>query len=500
MPPLRTYGSKRSASARATAAAMFGQAEEDLAYAVGSLSLQPEEEEELTLENASIIPVPASLLPLVTAYKTDIGRPLLVQDWNDILDDHADVTKIAEASYAEVYRVNTAAGSSILKVMRIRMEEQPESMRCYTASDVKAIISEIRIMNALTTVPGFVTYKDAHLVQGMIPPCITKAYRKHVKALKRDGGWSHFPVPHTLPEETIYLVIELGDAGDVLDEVGLDTKEQVWDVFIGVTIALARAEVTNEFEHRDLHENNICVKLGPKRPVGDDNHDDANGPKYGSTGWEITLIDYGLSRTQLPNGEIAFNNLEDDLRLFGSQGFGIARVQYETYRRMRTYLILGTRTVKQAGWQKDFRFRDVKTPRSWSEFLPYTNVLWLRYLLLMLIRKLKDKHPSLAKNVEAEAKELKRQFEPMTKVENGAFSTAQDVLVWLVGAGWVTEEQISGEDGTSFLTMGEPETEAEVEGDNASGDNAEENVEEDAEEDGEEDGEEDAEEDLYSAD
>lgn len=199
------------------------------------------------------------MLPLVNAYKTDFGKSLLIKDWNDVLDDDLDITKIAEASYAEVYRVNTPAGSSILKVMAIKVPEIPDSLHSETSVDVNSLLSEIRIMNALTVVPGFVTFKDAHLVQGIIPRCINKAYGNHLKKLNRRGGDSYFPHPNTYDEETMFLAIELGDAGTVLDEYQLDTPGELWDVFIGVTIALARAEATNEFEvsHPFLH---LCLR------------------------------------------------------------------------------------------------------------------------------------------------------------------------------------------------------------------------------------------------
>lgn len=177
---------------------------------------------------------------------------MTVKNWNDILDDDADLEKIAEASYAEVYRVTTKAGSSILKVMRIKLPELPDSLDIETAIDVNILISELRIMNALTTVPGFVTFKDGHLVQGMVPRCIRRAFARHEDHLKELELESYFPSPPSDDTEAWFLVVELGDAGQVLDECELDSVEKFWDVFIGVAIALARAEIINDFEVR-LH-------------------------------------------------------------------------------------------------------------------------------------------------------------------------------------------------------------------------------------------------------
>lgn len=109
-------------------------------------------------------------------------------------------------------------------------------------------------------------------------------------------------------------------------------------------------------------------------------------------------------------------------------------------------------------WQSKYHtedsFRNANPPRSWSDYIPYTNVLWLRYLLMMLLGKLKHDgaDPNIAKSLEADIKAMKTRFDFRTKVENGAFSTAQDVLVWMIEQGWVTDDQIAGEDGTTFLS------------------------------------------------
>ncbi|CZR67183.1 uncharacterized protein PAC_17082 [Phialocephala subalpina] len=531
--PRKTYGTKRSAVSRA-AALMFGGAEQrsplaDVTDAITNLSIQEKEEErDYDSANASIydpadssiIPTPTSLLPLCAAYKTDTKKSLWVEDWTDIIGDNDNLVKIAEASYAEVYRVTNSEGTSILKIMRVKMPEVPESLNILTAVDVTDLISEIRIMNALTEHPGFVTFKGAHLVQGQTPRCLITAWHEHQEGLKKyaeesakrdvqghaelpseedveengedgddEGGEQdgkpvvggevdeeayHFLDPKTYQEEDIFLIIELGDAGDPLNDCELTTVEEFYDIFIGTTIALARAELTNGFEHRDLHENNICIKL-----KDDFVENDPNRPKncissllrlkYGFSGLEITIIDYGLSRAELVNGEIMFKDLEQDLEVFKGVDDGIAGIQYDTYRRMRTHLIEGTRTHRPLKWHTPTTFTSSKLNRDWSSHIPYTNVLWLRYLLFFLINRLKESLPTAKeqkklkphskkgrmterfKELEEEIKELKRRLDPRTK--NGAFGSALDVSDWMMGPGvsWVAAEQVMNEDGESFL-------------------------------------------------
>jgi serine/threonine-protein kinase haspin len=195
-------------------------------------------------------PVSEYLLPLKTAYKADRSTVLAIQDWSNILPESSTLTKIAEASYAEVYRISSNGESSIIKVMQLKVPTDPASLKNDAASEVKNVVSEIRIMNALTIVPGFVRFKDAHLVQGTPPDAVARAFERfeNEKEGKKKAEASWFPLPSSYIEESTFLVIELGDAGLALENIGIEYIDQVWDVFIGVVMALSRGEVANEFE------------------------------------------------------------------------------------------------------------------------------------------------------------------------------------------------------------------------------------------------------------
>jgi serine/threonine-protein kinase haspin len=134
--------------------------------------------------------------------------------------------------------------------MQLKIPTDPASLKNDTASDVKNVVSEIRIMNALTVVPGFVRFKDAHLVQGTPPDAVARAFEKFQKEKKgkKKAEASWFPLPSSYIEESAFLVIELGDAGLALENIKIKDLDQVWDVFIGVVMALSRGEVANEFE------------------------------------------------------------------------------------------------------------------------------------------------------------------------------------------------------------------------------------------------------------
>lgn len=168
-----------------------------------------------------------------------------MQDWTEILPTGVFINKIAEASYAEVYRVNSNKESSILKVMQLKIPSDSKSLACNTSIDASDVVSEIRIMSTLTEVPGFVTFKEAHLVRGKPPGAIVVAYEKF-----RNGTSTHssFPHPKNFTDHSIFLALELGDAGLVLENFAVTQIDQVWDIFLSVVVALCRAEVTYQFE------------------------------------------------------------------------------------------------------------------------------------------------------------------------------------------------------------------------------------------------------------
>jgi serine/threonine-protein kinase haspin len=81
-------------------------------------------------------------------------------------------------------------------------------------------------------------------------------------------------------------------------------------------------------QHRDLHENNICVSV---RKHGMPDRDMLpQSVKFGRSYIEVTLIDYGLSRAKLLSGEVVFNDLETDLVIFQQKD---GQRQFDTYRR-----------------------------------------------------------------------------------------------------------------------------------------------------------------------
>lgn len=95
-----------------------------------------------------------------------------------------------------------------------------------------------------------------------------------------------------------------------------------------VALALAVAEDSLAFEHRDLHWGNIMLT-----PAGPDSCITARlhgcSVRVHTAGAVVCLIDFTASRLQTPGGDVAFCNLELEDGLFdGPKG----KPQFEAYR------------------------------------------------------------------------------------------------------------------------------------------------------------------------
>ncbi|KAI0480479.1 hypothetical protein GGR56DRAFT_671586 [Xylariaceae sp. FL0804] len=425
-----------------------------------------------------------------------------VLSWAEVCPPGDRIVKIAEASYAEVYRVTNARGTSVVKVIRLA-----SPLRAQTAAQARSglvdeaphsaadVAGELRISEWLADVPGFVVYKERYEVRGGLGGpgggncrALLETHRVFQRrAQRRDPGRAQFyPSPARYLDGTRFLAVELGDAGVALEDFALVAADQLWDIFFHVAIALARAEARIEFEHRDLHEGNVCI-----RQVSDpvDPADRAHGPRrFGYSGLEITILDYGLSRASPPpraaaaaatagegggqeeeeeGGEdgaaaaaderaVAYYDLERDLSLFTSEHAPQCRV----YRQMRSFLLRGDRVCLPPARHGRAYEETCATgadgdggggaPLSWAVHEPYTNVLWLAYLYDWMTggkgagaQHFGGPRAQLAAFRRPTA-ELWRHLDPDAAPGVPGFDSASDVVRYAVEAGWVDPDQLTG--------------------------------------------------------
>ncbi|KAG9243814.1 hypothetical protein BJ878DRAFT_509002, partial [Calycina marina] len=403
------------------------------------------------LRNDSLFP---ELKPFLQAYKADCGAAVNICSWECFFPDDATVTKIAEATYSEVYQVSNKDGNSMIKVIRVKTTTDQDSLLIGNASTIANIASEVRIMNTMTTVDGFVGFKGANIVRGKCCDMIQEAHEEYNRNLSSRGVAVHtanevpsaFQEPKSYTDNTVCLVIELSHAGHPLEMLRVVDTAQIWDIILGVTIALAKGEVTNQFEHRDLHENNIVYTTNaPDASVRDaqDVH------KLGRSGIEVTLIDYGLSRATLATEEVVAFDMESDKEIFSSGPD--KHPQFQCYRKMRTYLLTGERKAKPIAWHLDDRHDDPS--KSWDMFIPYTNVVWLRYLLYQLRESYQLHGPTgtyqstfradkRTFNVEIE------EFANMLGEASEGFESAEEALQYALTKEWIKRSDLNFEEGS----------------------------------------------------
>jgi Haspin like kinase domain len=185
------------------------------------------------------------LLPFVTEFGRDGRNRLAIEPWADIFDSDCALEKIAESSFAEVYRITNEAGSSIMKLMALRPPEGPGSQRA-SAVPIMDILSEVMILDIMAEIPGFVVFKGVHLIEGKPPRLVQEAYDKYAETKT-----SYFPKPSSYLKTQLFVGIEMADAGLDIERFQITDISQVWDIFLGVVVALAKGESEAGFEVRE---------------------------------------------------------------------------------------------------------------------------------------------------------------------------------------------------------------------------------------------------------
>ncbi|KAK0736971.1 hypothetical protein B0T21DRAFT_262511, partial [Apiosordaria backusii] len=375
--------------------------------------------------------------------------------WSDICPPENTIEKIAEASYAEVYRITNTLGTSIIKVVRLDSPIKPQTKAQERSGLVDEephtdddMLGELQISECLADIPGFVIYKERYVVKGKAPKALLETHQAfHRREKRKDPDrlqW--YPSPSRYLDETKFLVVELGDAGTALEDFSITTSQQLWDIFLHTAIALARAEDLIEFEHRDLHEGNLCIRQS--RPACSSTTSSASPYQFGRSGLEITILDYGLSRASDPDSspdQIMFYDLEKDLSIFTSTH----APQCEVYRCMRSYLLKGDRCNLPPKYHTTpYSLPPTATKKKrgrrridWGGYYPYTNVLWLDYIYNYMVENFQGEEGEL-KEWEEQTRELRVHLDPGQPREVLSFGMAGEVVRFAVEAGWVGEGQL----------------------------------------------------------
>jgi serine/threonine-protein kinase haspin len=402
------------------------------------------------------------------------------EQWSAELEPHFEFTKIAEASFSEVFRLSSTTTSctsnqeSVLKVVALKTpplaplpcQLQTRAVRDREGqlekelaerdendvwkSEVADVLSEVKLLQNLNHIPGFTNFRDLTILQGRPSNAFSEAWKSWNKARPR-GKKSEFPDPSkktSYDEHQLWAIVEMQDAGTdcekLMEHGGLTSIWEVWDVFWGVCLSVAKAEEECKFEHRDLHMGNICVRSSRTGGnVTDVMVKDPIRQKFRFTGLETTVIDYTLSRADiLPSAsrristssvgtvtssssfldasesDVAWLDLNKDPAIF--EGDASEEYQYEIYRYMRGAALYNNPLQNEPSEvsrpltprrspckNTHIRFDEAESPRRsprkvapepiekapqnvWQQFHPKTNLVWAHFLLHKLLNYLEE--------------------------------------------------------------------------------------------------------------
>ena len=173
--------------------------------------------------------------------------------------------------------------------------------------------------------PGFLNVRRCNLIHGNYPQILLEKWDAY-KAEK--GSDNERPDFFDAAAMQKFVVLEMSNGGVDLENVVLSSAAVGWAIFQQVSHALAVAEQTHQFEHRDLHWGNILVRDTREKSLLYSLENEKF--EVETLGKCATIIDFSLSRLTVPGQEGCdiFNNLAEDPELFTSEG----DYQFDIYR------------------------------------------------------------------------------------------------------------------------------------------------------------------------
>lgn len=348
------------------------------------------------------------------------------------------ITKIAQGSYATILRTQKKDDPNvytIAKLIPLRRQKGKGSRRKDHTS-IEDAAAEMKALSAMNLINGFVDFRSAHVLVGMLPPLLIDIQKQWEQTHPDDEA----DLDHD--EDQLWLLVEMTDAGTDLgtllekgfpDGSFLHQKKdgrrltvfQTWDIFWGVAEALALGERMARFEHRDLHPGNVCITQSANSNEPSTRTNPELIKRY--TNLQVALIDYTLSRATLGgalDSEVLANSMKDTNLFEQYSESEIDERQYDTYRKMRDIVAS----------QRSRRSRENR----WNAFVPMTNLLWLQHLLVILLKQtaipitLGPKFRAQAKKEARQIMELleaiRDEFDP-EKWEEWQYLSAEDLVL-----------------------------------------------------------------------
>ncbi|CAG9830286.1 unnamed protein product [Diabrotica balteata] len=273
--------------------------------------------------------------------------------------------KIGEGVYGEVFLLrNPDGGTSVLKIIPVEGDQIVNGER---QKKFEEVLSEIIITIELSNlrhnkrngISSFTEVQKIQCVQGTYPEKLIDLWD-----LFDETRGSENDCPDTFKEDQLYIVFQMAYGGKDLESFFFINAMQAYSMFQQVALGLAIAEEELQFEHRDLHWGNVLISTVETNKIVSFTLENKtyNIPTIGV---EVAIIDYTLSRIE-HDGVVIFNDLGLDPDLFTAEG----DYQFDIYRLMQE-----------------------KNRNNWKDFEPFSNLLWLHYILDKAILGLRYKSP-----------------------------------------------------------------------------------------------------------
>jgi len=446
------------------------------------------------------------------ASKYSDRKVLAFEKYGKIVAKKYDVKKIGEGAYSSVFALNdryistdgastpssqsqcsnstsqnhsedVSYGTTILKMMPIAPPSQPD-LEGQTIP--YHIANELQTMNLMDSLHGFIRYRSLTVVKGTWPANFLDAFRQFKKTCRKKAENED---PETAyGANQYYALIEMEDAGaELSDVVKRPSDFQIYDVFWQTCIHLAAAESEREFEHRDLHVSNICVKpdiASDGESVGRIDITESMASTMterpdmllGMSNISVTLIDYTFSRLILPpdSGYDEHGTKQTNFREFtvagddydtllakslsskeqkriGNSGEKFEdRMQQLTYAKVAKIVDSAHERAERHGEISDAAAKRHIAP--WQRCVPRSNVCWLGYLLTCLLARAgktaKTKYVAgsndMAKQVQDELRQKMIRLKDLLLEEDieQMPSSAEDVVKIGIDKGWLSRKEI----------------------------------------------------------
>ncbi|KAG8930736.1 hypothetical protein FRC01_002340 [Tulasnella sp. 417] len=277
--------------------------------------------------------------------------------------------KLGEASYSEVF----AIGEVVIKVVPLLSDGKDQTLRSQgpptvdmpSTSAPADVNQEIVITREIGELQSrFTKLLRAVVVKGAYPQSLLDLWDEY----DQTKGSENIR-PSVLPPSTYYALIILPNGGTDLESYVFPARGG-WKTCVSVWWQIARAlgvaEDARQFEHRDLHWGQVLVQDSPEE----------------SGGVSATIIDFGLSRMVNASGKSLFTTFEPEI--FDGKG----DYQFDIYRMMKAHV-----------------------GDDWGQFKPLTNVMWLHYLAVKLLKHKGLRRPAAARRSSARTKPTPAQLE-----------------------------------------------------------------------------------------